>query len=89
MLLRGRISEIHPLRGTHKAQIMRFSVSSPPCQVHKKGTMLARAAGEHLGIHAFIIETEKAGQTLEVCVAEHCTIFTALLSYLRMEAAKP
>jgi hypothetical protein len=50
-----------------------------------KDTTLARAAGEHLGIHCFIIETAKSGQTLEVRVAEHCTIVKALLRHLATE----
>jgi succinylglutamate desuccinylase len=53
-----------------------------------KDTTLARAAGEHLGIHAFIIETAKPGQTLEVRVAEHCAIVKALLRHLEMGAAE-
>jgi len=47
--------------------------------------MLARAAGEHLGIHALIIETAMPGQTLEVRVAEQCAIVRALLKHLGME----
>jgi hypothetical protein len=56
-----------------------------------KDTTLARAAGEHLGIHSFIIETAEAGQTLEVRVAAHCAIVRALLTHLTMEVeeAKP
>ena len=50
-----------------------------------KDTSLARAAGEHLGIHAFIIETAMPGQTLEVRVALHCAIVKALLTYLAMD----
>ena len=59
----------------------RFIVGRRP-----KDTTLARAAGEHLGIQAFIVETAKAGQTLEVRVAEHCAIVKALLTFLGMEA---
>ena len=57
-----------------------FIVSRRP-----KDTTLARAAGEHLGIHSFIIETAKSGQTLDVRVAEHCAIVKALLTHLAME----
>ncbi len=57
----------------------RFIVGRRP-----KDTSLARAAGEHLDIHAFIIETVKAGQPLETRVAEHCAIIKALLNYLEM-----
>ena len=55
----------------------RFIVGRRP-----KDTTLARAAGEHLGIHAFIIETDESGQTLEVRVAQHCAIVKALLTSL-------
>ncbi|MGA2253065.1 MAG: succinylglutamate desuccinylase/aspartoacylase family protein [Thermoguttaceae bacterium] len=58
----------------------RFIVGRRP-----KDTTLARAAGEHMGIHAFIIETAKAGQTLQVRVAEHCAIVSTLLTHLGME----
>jgi predicted deacylase len=57
----------------------RIVVGRPP-----KDTSLARAAGEHLGVHAFIVETAKAGQPLETRVAEHCAIVKALLNYLEM-----
>jgi predicted deacylase len=50
-----------------------------------KDTTLARAAGEHLGIHALIIETSKAGQTLETRVAQQCAIVRSLLKHLAME----
>ncbi len=50
-----------------------------------KDTTLARAAGEHLGIHSFIVETAEPGQTLEIRVAAHCTIVKALLRHLAME----
>jgi len=61
----------------------RFIVSRRP-----KDTTLARAAGEHLGIHTFIVETAKDVQTLDVRVAEHCTIVKALLAHLGMELAE-
>ena len=54
-----------------------------------KDTTLARAAGEHLGIHSFIIETAKSGQALEIRVAEHCAIVKALLKHLQMEVGEP
>lgn len=53
-----------------------------------KDSTLARAAGEHLGIHSFIIETAKSGQTLETRVAEHCAIVKTLLKQLGMEVEK-
>jgi len=59
----------------------RFIVGRRP-----QDTTLARAAGEQLGIHAFIIETSKAGQTLAVRVAAHCAIVKALLMHLGMVA---
>ena len=51
-----------------------------------KDTSLARAAGEHLGIDAFIVETARSGQALPVRVAEHCAVVKALLEHLEMEA---
>ena len=55
----------------------RFAVGRRP-----KDTTLARAAGEHLGIHSFIIETAEPQQTLSMRVAEHCAIVKALLRSL-------
>jgi predicted deacylase len=50
-----------------------------------KDTSLARAAGEHLGIRSFIVETAMPGQTLDSRVAEHCAVVRRLLKYLDMD----
>lgn len=57
-----------------------FAVGRPP-----KDSTLARAAGVHLGINSFIIETTSADDPLAVRVEHHCQIVRALLKYLGME----
>jgi predicted deacylase len=63
-----------------------FIAARPP-----KDSTLARAAGEHLGIRALIVETTRPGQSLEVRVRQHTTIVRALLEHLKMiaPAAEP
>ncbi len=61
----------------------RFLVGRRP-----KDTTLARAAGERLGMHSFIVETCEPGQTLETRTAEHCAIVEALLKLLGMKAER-
>ena len=45
---------------------------------------LARAAGEHLGIRALIVETTQVDQPSAVRIEQHCRLVRGLLTYLGM-----
>jgi predicted deacylase len=58
----------------------KFAVGRAP-----KDGSLARAAGEHLGVHALIVETTHGEEPLAVRVEQHCRVVRALLNHLAMK----
>jgi predicted deacylase len=79
-LTKAQPALLEAVNGTIADARRKFAVGRAP-----KDSTLARAAGEHLGINSFIIETTAVDQPLDIRVEHHRRIVRALLKYLDME----